>query len=117
MGVHNIDLVQQTQDWFQTQSKNWKNTANFHVHACASTLSLEYAAPELKQEWLNLYPDSADLPESNWRRIARRELEKVHEPYTAQLWKNHLEMIDQRRGLDWKISLPELYRAYKKSLG
>jgi organic radical activating enzyme len=117
MGVHNIDLVQQTQDWFCEQSKNWKNTANFHVHACSSTLSLEYAAPELKQEWLNLYPDSADLPESNWRRIARRELEKVHEPYTAQLWKNHLEMIDQRRGLDWKISLPELYRAYKKSLG
>ena len=117
MGIHNIDLVRPTQDWFSEQSKNWKNTTNFHVHPCSGTLSLEYASPDLKQVWLTLYPDSADLPESDWRRIARRELEKVNQTHTSQLWKNHLEMIDQRRGLDWKVSLPGLYRAYKKSLG
>jgi pyruvate-formate lyase-activating enzyme len=117
MGIHNIDLVQSTQDWFQEQSTNWKNRTHFYVNPCSGTLSLEYASPGLKQVWLTLYPDGADLPESDWRRIARRELEKVKDPHTSQLWKNHLEMVDQRRGLNWETSLPGLYNAYKKSLG
>jgi len=117
MGIHNIDLVQPTYDWFHEQSKYWPRNSQLHVHPCSGTLSLEYASPDLKQVWLTLYPDSDDLSESDWRRIARRELEKVNEPYTSQLWKDHLEMIDQRRGLDWKASLPGLYSAYKKSLG
>jgi hypothetical protein len=117
MGIHNIDLVQQTHNWFRDQSQHWKIANNFYVHPCSGTLSLEYASKKLRQIWCDLYPDSENLNESDWRRIARRIMQKNTEPADDHLWINHLEMIDQRRGLDWKTSLPALYDAYKKSLG
>jgi len=117
MGVHNIDLVQETQSWALKQSKNWKNYKNFYVKPCGGPLSLEHVSINLKQAWLNLYPELTNLPQLEWQKVACQELKKVNEHCTDQLWQDHLGMIDQRRGLDWKISLPELYRAYKKSLG
>jgi MoaA/NifB/PqqE/SkfB family radical SAM enzyme len=117
MGMHNIDLVQETQDWFQTQSKNWKNTANFYVKPCGGPLSLEHVSINLKQAWLDRYPELTNLPQSQWQKVACQELKKVNEHCTDQLWKDHLEMIDQRRNLNWQTSLPGLYSAYKKSLG
>jgi sulfatase maturation enzyme AslB (radical SAM superfamily) len=117
IGIHNIDLVESTQDWFREQSKNWKNTAHFYVNPCVGTLALEYASTELKQVWMDLYPDLDALPESDWRRLARREMEKPNTAGGNSIWLSHLEMIDQRRNLNWQTSLPGLYSAYKKSLG
>lgn len=111
LGIHNIDEVDNTMTWLDTLNQTLDRPVRFSTHLSSGPLDLTNAEPELKQVWLDRYDGS-----KGWHQLARNGLLNPTRPQ-SNTWQQHLDMIDQRRGLDWKISLPLLYQSWKLSLG
>lgn len=110
MGVHNVDEIQRTWQWFQQhrQRRNQQQT-QFGIHRVYGTLDLMHSSQQLRDTWL----DQLD-PTGYWTPWVRTLI--THgEPGNDTVWLEYLQMIDQRRGLDWRHSLPELASSLKKS--
>lgn len=109
VGIHNIDCVDRTLQWRETVNSQISRPMGISVNLCSGTLDLTNAEPGLKQLWLSRYDGS-----QSWHHRVRGALLGPSNPQT-QTWQEHLEMIDLRRGLDWRRSLPLLYQSWKLS--
>jgi hypothetical protein len=111
LGIHNIDIVDQTQAWVDTINQNLSRKIQFRQHLSSGPLDITGAEPELKTIWLQRY--SGNQP---WHKMVRTALQG---PASAQpvTWIEHLTMIDQRRQTDWRLALPALHEAWKLSQG
>lgn len=110
VGLHNLLDIVDIENWFnQTRSIDPARFGDFCVHTCHGVLSLENSEPELKSYFRD-YLNSLSNP---WAPALSNALDQVNKDPGS--WTAWLEKLDQRRGLDWKISLPRLYQA-KKSL-
>jgi len=109
LGVYNIDLAQQTADWadqFGVQGTNIK----FAIQPCYGILSLDYTSRKLKEFWLKKFQSPGHI-----NNTLTAMLNSAASESDDTGWQRYLENIDQRRGLDWKTSLPALADAVKKS--
>lgn len=110
VGVHNINVLPNTYNWFVSKQKEWDMPDSaFGISPAWGTLNLNAASIGLKQHWKEL------LLSQNSHHF--RNTAALIDEYNGadHKWMSYLAMIDQRRGLDWKKSLPLLYNAYKKS--
>jgi len=111
LGIHNIDCVEQTQDWAKQVSVAINRPIDIEFHPATGVFNLANADKNLKSVWLTQYQDQVA-----WQNIARSVLlntEKTQDPE----WQQYLNVIDHRRNLNWKHSLPSLYKSWKLSQG
>lgn len=111
LGIHNIDSVDHTMAWVKDMNSKLPKPLQFSTHLCSGPLDLTNAEPELKQLWLSRYQGT-----ESWHQLVRPALVGTPTPQD-RTWQQQLEMIDQRRNLSWKTSLPRLYQAWKLSQG
>ena len=112
VGIHNIDAVDRIVSWVDQVNATLppsRQALKFLSSPVFGVLSLENAEPQLRQVWLNRYSGP-----QNWHQQAREILLRPAQP-SGGGWQQHLDMLDQRRGLDWRQSLPELYQSWKLS--
>jgi organic radical activating enzyme len=110
LGVYNIDIAEDTYNWYKHMSQTYKKMSGFVIQPCYGILALDYTTAKLKQVWANKYIGD-DYVHSTIRSI----IEKSPNAQDNKGWQRHLEMIDSRRNLDWTTCLPKLHEAWKKS--
>lgn len=109
-GIHNVDIIENTYQWFINKSNNWKFRHDFAVHPCFGVLDISNAEPELKQYWL----EQLSCQENRkWHKFLKNRIQSTAN--TTQ-WRQWLEILDHRRSLNWRESLPELANACKNLL-
>lgn len=111
IGVHNVDEVINMQEWYDDISKSIP-FSGIHFFHTLGKLGFEYASKDLlavwKEKFLPLaaqYPVIKDMIGMIDTAVGRAD---------DKTWLDHLAMIDQRRKLDWRTCLPNLYDSYKK---
>lgn len=109
-GIHNIDVIEKTYQWYIKKSQTWDFQNCFSVGACHGQLDIANADPALKQYWLEQLEGQEPR---TWHIFLRNRIQSLSTPGN---WRKWLERIDLRRNLNWQDSLPELALAYKKSL-
>jgi molybdenum cofactor biosynthesis enzyme MoaA len=109
-GIHNIDTIEKTYQWFLAKSRNWKFQQDFRVHPCHGLLDISGAESELKKYWLEQLTHQAP---QKWHTLLQN---RIQTSSTLNNWRDWLKTIDQRRNLNWQNSLPELAMACEKSL-
>ena len=109
LGLHNIDELERTWQWFQDNKYSRNQTdESFGIHPCYGALSLNNVTHDLQQVWRqNLNPNG------RWTQFAHSLLDRGSLE-SNQGWQDYLEMLDQRRNLDWKVSLPGLHASVNK---
>jgi organic radical activating enzyme len=110
LGVYNIDIVQDTYNWFNNMRQTYKKMSAFSIQPCYGILALDYSSEKLKQVWAEKYTGD-DYVHSTVRNM----LEKSASVQNDGAWQKHLKFIDNRRNLDWTMCLPKLHEALKKS--
>jgi len=110
LGVHNIDIVNDTHLWFKNFSLTHKKMSNFQILPCHGILSFDYSSKNLKQIWAKKFLESSDICST-----VQRILENSSGVDNDTAWQAHLEMIDQRRNTNWKKCLPELYKSLARA--
>jgi hypothetical protein len=110
LGVYNIDIAQDTYNWFNDIRQTCKKMKRFAIQPCYGILSLDHSSKKLKQVWAEKYTGH-DYVHSTIRSM----LEKSASAQDNKAWQQHLESIDKRRNLDWTTYLPKLHEAWKKS--
>jgi molybdenum cofactor biosynthesis enzyme MoaA len=110
LGVHNIDIAEDTYNWYKDMCHTHKQMVGFVINQCYGILALDYTSAKLKQVWAEKYIGD-DYIHSTIRSI----LEKSADAQEDKTWQRHLEMIDSRRKLDWTMHLPKLHEAWKNS--
>lgn len=109
VGIHNIDCVDRTMAWTKSTNACLNRPMKFTTHLCNGPLDLTNAEPALKQVWLDRLDGSQP-----WHQQVRPALLGPVAPQ-FRTWQQHLEMIDQRRNLNWQHSLPGLFESWKLS--
>ena len=110
LGVHNIDIVDRTHNWFADLSLVHKKMSNFNIQPCHGILSFDYSSQDLKQIWAKKF----SIPNS-FSSTIQRILENSSSVDNDTAWQAHFEMIDQRRNTNWKKCLPELYKSLARA--
>ena len=110
LGVYNIDIAEDTYNWFRNMRQTYKKMSGFVIHPCYGILALEYSSEKLKQVWMEKYAGH-NYVHSTIRDI----LKKSTSTQDNGSWQQYLKSIDNRRNLDWTTCLPKLHEAWKKS--
>jgi len=110
LGVHNIDIVEHTHNWFKNLSQTHKNILNFNISPCNGTLSLDYCSKNLKQVWADKFTGAGTVHGTVQHMLANSLSQDNN-----YLWQDHFKMIDQRRNTNWTECLPMLHESLKKS--
>ena len=111
LGTFNIDIAEDTYNWYKNMSQTYKRITGFTIQPCYGILALDYTSAKLKQVWAEKYTGD-DYVHSTIRSMLENA---VSQPDDTQ-WQRHLAMLDSRRKLDWTTSLPGLHKSWKKSL-
>jgi len=109
LGIHNIDIVDQTQAWVDSINQKSSRKIQFRQHLSNGALDITNAEPELKAIWLQRCSGDQD-----WHKMVRTALQSPAKPQSTT-WLEHLTMIDQRRQTDWRLALPALHETWKLS--
>lgn len=110
LGVYNIDIAQDTYNWFDNIRQTCKKMQRFAIQPCYGILELDYSSEKLKQVWMEKYTEDSYVHST-----IRSMLEKSTSTQDDGAWQRHLKFIDNRRNLDWTTYLPKLHEALKKS--
>lgn len=110
LGVYNIDIVQDTFDWYTDLAEVYKKMSGFVIQPCYGILSLDYSSQQLKKVWAEKYTSDTYVDS-----MVQTMLQNSTSQTDDLSWQRHLEMIDSRRNLDWTQCLPKLHQAWKKS--
>jgi hypothetical protein len=110
LGVYNIDIAEDTHNWFSTMRQTYKKMSGFSIQPCYGNLALDYSSQKLKQVWAEKYTGNGYVHST-----IRGMLKKSTSAQDNGLWQQHLKYIDNRRNLDWTTCLPKLHEAWKKS--
>jgi organic radical activating enzyme len=109
LGLHNIDELERTWQWFLNNKNSYNQTdESFGIHPCYGALSLNKATAGLQQVWRQTLS-----PNGRWTQFAHSLLDQGSSE-SNQSWLDYLSMIDQRRNLNWKNSLPGLQASVGK---
>ena len=110
LGIHNLHIAQHTEDWWQDFTKSYRGQIGINntYQLVVGFLSVSSASDVLKRELLKDF-ENASGP--------------VGELITSCLsacagddqWIGWLDRLDGRRGLNWRQTLPELYRAVQRA--
>ena len=109
LGIHNIDQLIPTVDWFNNIMGD--HPSGTGVHMVGGQLSIGTAGAELKQYYYNQIPS---------RKFKGKELligQLQESNSQSNSWQPYLEKLDQRRNLNWRTALPGLAHALEKSQG
>ena len=110
LGVYNIDIAEDTHNWFSNMRQTYKKMSRFSIQPCYGILALDYSSKKLKQVWTEKYTGDGYVHST-----IHSMLEKSPSAQDNTAWQVHLESIDKRRNLDWTTCLPKLHEAWKKS--
>jgi organic radical activating enzyme len=111
LGTYNIDIVEDTYNWYKDISKTYQRINGFVIQPCYGILALDYSSAKLKQVWAEKY-----VGDDYVHSTVRSMLENAVSEQDDTSWQKYLAMIDARRKLDWTTSLPGLHKSWKKSL-
>lgn len=111
IGIHNVDEVINMQDWYDDISKSAAFSGMHFLHTVGK-LGIDYASKGLLAVWREKFlPLTAQYPAL---KDMIGTIDNAPGRPDDQSWLDHLAMIDQRRKLDWRLCLPNLYDSYKK---
>ena len=110
LGTFNIDIAEDTYDWYKNMSQTYKKMNGFTIQPCYGILALDYTSTKLKQIWAEKYTGDNYIHST-----IRSMLEKSPSAQDNTSWQQRLKLIDNRRNLDWTTCLPKLHEALKKS--
>lgn len=109
LGIHNIDQLIPTVDWFNEATQGAPSGTGIHV--VGGQLSIGTASAELKQ----YYYDQIFSGDFKGKELL---IGQLLEPLSqSNIWLPYLEKLDQRRNLNWRTALPGLAKALEKSQG
>lgn len=104
LGIHNIHLAQETEDWwleftgrFQTRTK-FENTYQLVM----GLLAVDSASEQLKQQLRTEFNNTNSS-------VNQLILNSLGSTSGSDRWLEWLQKLDQRRSLDWRQALPKLY--------
>jgi hypothetical protein len=109
LGIHNIDQLIPTVDWFNKATQGAPAGAGIHV--VRGQLSIGTANSELKQYYYNR------IPSGNFKGKELLIGQLLEPDSQSNTWLPYLEKLDQRRNLNWRTALPGLAHALEKSQG
>lgn len=100
-GIHNLLDIYKTQSWWHQTTSFSPRPTRFSVHPVYGILGIENASPSLKTIFKNYLADD----QSEWAQQLKTMLNVTS--FNDQ-WIDHLNKIDQRRGLNWQQWLQNL---------
>jgi hypothetical protein len=109
-GIHNVDIIEHTYQWYKQISQDWNFFHDFSVHPCHGVLDIADASAALKNVWLT---QLEQLPSRKWHNFLRSRFSSTQ---NSDRWIKWLETIDYRRNLNWRNSLPLLAQSVENSL-
>lgn len=114
IGIHNIDEVINIQEWYDDISDSVP-FPSMAFNLTVKNLSLDNASKSLLDVWREKFTRLQGR-----YRIADDIINMINNAAGRTddaVWLDYLNMIDQRRNLSWRQSLPNLYTSYKKISG
>jgi hypothetical protein len=105
LGVHNIDCFPKAQGFLISQIDRI-NGGDIGFNHCHGNLRVDKASRALLESWKQKYALSDDSP--IWQRNLMYQIKDEVGQQNDDVWKQHLDWIDQRRKLNWRVALPEL---------
>ncbi len=106
LGIHNIHIAQQTEDWWLELASHGPSCTEFAntYQLVVGPLSIDSASERLKQQ-LHQEFDSTKSSVNQWI------VNSLNGASGTDQWISWLQRLDQRRSLDWRQALPKLYQA------
>ena len=106
LGIHNLHIAQRTQDWWQDFTKSYRDQIGINntYQLVVGTLSINLASNALKHQLLKDF-ENATGP------VAELITNCLSDCAGNNQWIDWLDRLDNRRSLNWRQILPELYRA------
>jgi hypothetical protein len=110
LGIHNLHIAQRTQDWWHNFTKNYRGQIiiNNTYQLVVGLLSISTASDTLKRQLLKDF-ENADGP------VGELITNCLSACTGNDWWINRLDQLDNRRSLNWRQTMPELYRAVQLS--
>ena len=106
LGVHNLQIAQDIERWWKNFTQQYQpmvKIANTY-QLVVGPLSFDNVSSATAAELLKEIEEFKDTEE--WAKIGYNSLQNAQ---GTDQWLPWLEKLDQRRGLDWKQTLPSLY--------
>ena len=103
IGVHNIDHYATAIDWIDRNSSQL-NSNGWGINHCYGNLAVDKASTTLLESWKQKFKQE----DTQWQKDLLQQICDVQGQPDDSIWQNHLSMIDHRRGLNWRHSLPDL---------
>jgi hypothetical protein len=106
LGIHNLHIAQRTQDWWHNFTKNYRGQIiiNNTYQLVGGLLSINSASDALKHQLLKDFENAAGP-------VGELITNCLSACTGNDQWIDRLHQLDDRRGLNWQQTLPELYRA------
>jgi hypothetical protein len=106
LGIHNLHIAQRTQDWWHNFTKNYRGQIiiNNTYQLVGGLLSINSASDALKHQLLKDFENAAGP-------VGELITNCLSACAGNDQWIDRLHQLDDRRGLNWQQTLPELYRA------
>jgi hypothetical protein len=106
LGIHNLHIAQRTQDWWHNFTKNYRGQIiiNNTYQLVGGLLSINSASDALKHQLLKDFENAAGP-------VGELITNCLSACTGNDQWIDRLHQLDNRRGLNWQQTLPELYRA------
>jgi hypothetical protein len=106
LGIHNLHIAQRTEDWWHDFTKNYRGQIGINntYQLVVGMLSIKSASESLRHQMLK-----------DFENVAGSAAELITNCLSAcagnDQWIGWLNKLDRRRDLNWRQTLPELYRA------
>jgi len=106
LGIHNLHIAQRTEDWWHDFTKNYRGQIGINntYQLVVGMLSIKSASESLRHQMLK-----------DFENVAGSAAELIANCLSAcagnDQWIGWLNKLDRRRDLNWRQTLPELYRA------
>ena len=106
LGIHNLHIAQRTQDWWHNFTKNYRGQIiiNNTYQLVGGLLSINSASDALKHQLLKDFENAVGP-------VGELITNCLSACTGNDQWIDRLHQLDDRRGLNWQQTLPELYRA------
>lgn len=108
VGIHNFLEVPVLHDWIESLNKT--HDISWHLHPALGTFGLNNISDDLKLRVKSTPCMTTKKP------LVNSFVDDPRDPQPHQDWLDWLQILDQRRGQDWRTSLPKLaeFMAKKK---
>jgi hypothetical protein len=110
LGIHNLHIAQHTQDWWQDFTKSYREQIGINntYQLVVGSLSISSASDALKRELLKDFENAAGP-------VAELVTSCLSACAGNDQWISWLDRLDNRRSLNWRQTLPELYQAAQRA--